>query len=253
MERPANPGRACRVGPSAVGVALTLLAPVALSAQGAGPRVEIHAYGGRSWTQPSDLVLSSGPRRIELRDVAWREEPFQQPLYWGARLLLWLPGGAWGALVDFTHAKLTATASQPVRTVVRGEGAPLDLVQPLGETIERFRMTHGYNIVTLGGLGRFGNGRRVSPYVGLGGGVVIPHVEALIQGAATSRYQWGGFAARATAGLGIGVVGRLRLFCDYGVVLARSELVVEPTSTLEVPALTHTLNLGLAVRLLGAD
>src|SRR5690606_20855157 len=93
-------------------------------------------------------------------DAEWSGKSFEAPPYWGVRGTWWIDRfPQWGLSVDFTHAKVYATAGT---------------LDAAGWT--RLEFTDGLNILTVNALRRFEGFGRFEPYLGAGVGVSIPHV-----------------------------------------------------------------------------
>ena len=107
------------------------------------------------------------------------------PPYYGLRYTRWQPNN-WGWAIDFRHAKVFADEETLARSGV-----------------ERLSLSHGLNTLTVGVLRRFPNGGQMTPYLGAGLGISVPHVEARSPAAArdTSEYQFRGPVAEVRAGL----------------------------------------------------
>jgi lipid A oxidase len=148
---------------------------------------QIGVYGGAN-TNFSSQVKLTGPVR-DSRTVDWDGDSFGMPPYWGLRGTYWLNNASsWGIAVDYVHAKAVA------RINFAADGV-----------YDRLEFTDGNNLLTLNLLYRFGPiwKERLIPYVGLGAGVTVPHVEVTLDGVPrrTFEYQLAGVAAQGLAGL----------------------------------------------------
>jgi lipid A oxidase len=150
--------------------------------------VQISVYGGMNSNFSSRGELQ-GPAD-DKRTIDWEGKSFQMPPYWGAQVTYWFNRGAsWGLAFDFTHAKAYADidfASDP--------------------TYSHLEFTDGNNLAIINLMYRFDPvwGGKVVPFVGIGGGVAIPHVEVTIKppnASDTFEYQFAGGAAQVLAGL----------------------------------------------------
>lgn len=169
------------------------------------PDIQLAAYAGPSYTAPSDVrVREPDGTDLTLEGVPWRGEPFKPPPYYGYRGAWW-PGaaGRLGLMLDFTHIKAEAVEAARVRHLGTRGGKPLTGERRTDETFSRLEFTHGYNLLTLNALFRPASAR-VQPYVGVGAGIAIPHVEMQWRGAPkttrTSEYQITGPVFQVLAG-----------------------------------------------------
>ena len=87
---------------------------------------------------------------------------------------------------DYTHAKAYA-----------------DLDFATDPTYQHLEFTDGNNLAMINLMYRFDPvmGGRVVPFVGIGGGIAIPHVEVTTAVSKTFEYQFAGGAAQVVAGL----------------------------------------------------
>ena len=157
-----------RFAPCAVGLAIALASwPAPLCAE-----VQISVYGGANENFSSRASVEKSPVS-DSRTLDWDGDSFQMPPYWGARGTYWLnPGSSWGIALDYTHAKAYAKlnfATDP--------------------TYSHLEFTDGLNLLTLNLLYRFVPlwGSTLTPYVGVGAGLSIPHVEVGLNGATDLR------------------------------------------------------------------
>ena len=90
--------------------------------------------------------------------------------------------------------------------------------------MKKLEFSHGHNMLMLTGLVRLpGIGPRLSPYAGLGGGVLLPHTEVeLAQGnhPRTYEYNYAGPTGQALVGLEIRL-SRMSFFVEYKFTYAR--------------------------------
>jgi lipid A oxidase len=160
----------------------------ALSAAPALAEVQISVYGGMNSNFSSKGELN-GPVTDE-RTFDWEGKSFQMPPYWGAQLTYWFNRGAsWGIAIDYTHAKAYADLNFADPTV----------------PYSHLEFSDGNNLALLNLMYRFEPimGGRAVPFVGIGGGVAIPHVEVTLKApfSRTFEYQLAGGAAQVLAGL----------------------------------------------------
>jgi lipid A oxidase len=183
-----------------------------------GREYVVGAYSGVSYTHPSEVrIVSPGQTDMTMRDFDWIGRPFKSPIYYGLRAQRWLPSAVFGAMVDFTHAKAIAPADGEASFSGTRDGKPLPPRDKVGAVFKHLEFSHGHNILTLNGLFRmpvFWMGLR--PYLGLGGGVSLPHTEVGLRGdaARTYEYQYAGVVGQLLAGLEFRL-GPATMFVEY--------------------------------------
>ena len=186
----------------------------------------IGAYGGAPYTYPSDVHMTKPPSHdFTAKDVQWRGEPFKSPIYYGVRIIRWLGGGATGAMLDFTHSKTIAELKKEASFSGTIDNAPAPAKAVLGDVFRRLEFSHGHNMLTLNGVLRLPSLLpRLSPYIGAGAGISLPHTEVQVRDAParTYEYQYTGPAAQALLGLEVRV-GRMSYFIEYKFTFARYE------------------------------
>lgn len=189
------------------------------------PRSEwmIAAYGGSPYTYASDVEFSkTGARDFTVKDVEWRGLPFVNPVYYGVRVMRWFGDGRMGSMLDFTHSKAISDRQQRVKVegTIDGKAAPESVL--VGEMFSKLEASHGHNMLTLNGLLRLPSfSFRLSPYVGLGAGVSLPHSEVQIKTdpSRTYEYQMAGPVGQAIVGLEFRLP-RMSYFLEYKFTLA---------------------------------
>lgn len=178
----------------------------------------IAAYGGAPYTYRSDVVVKKpGVHDFTIKDVGWDAQPFDHPIYYGARIARWFEGGTTGAMVDFTHSKVLARFAEEKEFSGTMNGAPTAARARLGDLFRKLEFTHGHNMLTLNGLMRLpAINTRLFPYVGAGAGVSLPHTEVqMTKGPGrTYEYQYAGPVVQALIGLELRVP-RMSYFIEY--------------------------------------
>lgn len=186
----------------------------------------VAGYGGAQFTYPSNVSLKNLPAQdFTAERVGWNGEPFKSPIYYGARIVRWLGTGRTGTMLDFTHSKVLARLEQTSAFSGILNGAPAPARAVLGDVFQRLEFTHGHNMLTLNGLWRLPSlAPRLSPYVGLGVGISLPHTEVQLKNGAprTYEYQYTGPAAQALLGLEVRFA-RISYFIEYKFTFARYE------------------------------
>ncbi len=184
-------------------------------------------YGGAPYTYDSPVTLKDGTKHdFTMRDASWRGEPFIDPIYYGVRVVKWLEGGRTGTMLDFTHSK--ALADKEVEVDIEGilNGDKVEGTRKLGDVFRRLEFSHGHNMLTVNGLFRLADiTPRLSPYIGLGLGINLPHTEIQLMkgGRRTYEYQYAGPVVQALVGVEFRVP-RLSYFLEYKFSLAQYDV-----------------------------
>lgn len=191
--------------------------------------VELSFYGGAQSAPHSDVFIR-GDSVIPDQDlfIAWEGRSFEAPPYYGLRATYWrTPTFGYG--LDFTHSKIYP--------------APGEL--PAGfDTLE---MTDGLNTITLNAYRRWPDGwGSVTPYVGGGIGVAIPHVEVDFGGSSTFGYQVTGPAATLIAGASYPINDSWSVFGEYKGTYSMNTADLDGGGTLETDVITNAVNFGVS-------
>lgn len=196
-----------------------------------GREVALGFYGGIPYTYPSDVsVRRPGVHDFTFKEVQWEGKPFVNPVYYGVRTTRWFNGTA-GAMLDFTHSK--AIALRDVEHAINGTlgGNPAPDHGTVDEHFGKLEASHGHNMLTLNGLLRLPGVARLHPYVGLGAGVSLPHMEVDIKGEPrTYEYQFAGPVGQALAGIELRLP-RVSLFVEYKFTLAPYDVPLSNNSS----------------------
>ncbi|CFX13573.1 conserved protein of unknown function [Candidatus Filomicrobium marinum] len=178
----------------------------------------VAAYGGMPYTYDSQVNLKkAGQHDFSAEPVAWRGEPFIDPIYYGVRVLRWFGEGRTGTMLDFTHSKTIAELQNDAKFKGLLNGSQAPEVAKLNDVFKRLEFSHGHNMLTLNGLLRLANLHpRLSPYVGLGAGINLPHTEIQLQSdkRRTYEYQFTGPVVQALVGLEFRLP-RMSYFLEY--------------------------------------
>lgn len=162
------------------------------------------AYLGAPYHYPSDFRLTEdGQHDLTIKNVDWYTKPFDNPLYYGARIQRWLDGGRFGTMIDFVHSKAYAPFDAEKFFEGQLDGAAAPEKAKVRDFFDKLEWSHGHNMLTLNALARLGMIGRLSPYVGLGGGVSLPHSEIHLKSdeSRTYEYQYTGPTAQALFGV----------------------------------------------------
>ena len=187
----------------------------------------IGGYVGAPYTYDSDVHLKKDTSLdFTVKDVSWDAEPFKSPIYYGARVVRWFDGGRRGAMIDFTHSKTLAALDDEKGLSGVIDNAPLPAKAALKDIYRKLEFSHGHNMLTLNGLWRLASlAPRLSPYVGAGVGMSLPHSEIQLKTVRgrTYEYQYTGPAVQAVIGLEFRVP-RMSYFLEYKFSLANYEV-----------------------------
>ncbi|AMY71459.1 outer membrane protein [Frigidibacter mobilis] len=202
-----------------------LAAAMALGlATAASAEIEISLYSGRQAAPPSNIDSPvSGSDR-----VSWEGRSTEAPPYYGLRATWW-QNERWGWGVEVNHAKVYAD-------------------EPADYGYERLEFTDGLNFVTANLFRRWQQpGQRVTPYVGAGFGVSIPHVDVQpIGGAHTFGYQITGPVVQWVAGASYALDDRWSVFGEYKGTWSRHEADLDSGGSLKTELQTNALNIGIS-------
>ncbi|MEO0729882.1 MAG: hypothetical protein AAFY64_05835, partial [Pseudomonadota bacterium] len=135
------------------------------------------AYGGVSYTYPSEVAIQNGDRTdMTISGFDWIGMPFKAPIYYGARIQRWGVSRI-GTMLDFIHAKAIAERDDTATLKGTRNGETLPPTARVEDVFRKLEFSHGHNMLTLNGMMRLlPRTLRLRPYVGLGGGVSLPHV-----------------------------------------------------------------------------
>jgi lipid A oxidase len=163
--------------------------------------------------------------------IGWDGKSFEMPPYYGARATWWR-SDTLGFGVEFTHTKAYAPTGDLAGT---------------GFTAMEF--TDGHNIVTANVMKRWPDQwGSVTPYVGGGIGLAIPHVDANhVSGSDTYGFQVTGPAARLTAGATYPINDRFSVFGEYQFTYSVNEGDFDGGGSFETDIKTNALNVGISL------
>ncbi|SEW44002.1 lipid A oxidase [Cognatiyoonia koreensis] len=208
-------------------LACLICAPVAAVAE-----VELSFYGGAQSAPHSDVIIS-GDDVIPSDDyfIGWEGRSFEPPPYYGLRATVW-NSPTFGYGLDFTHTKIYPQEGD------------------LPDGFDRLEFTDGLNTLTVNAYRRWQNQwGNVTPYVGGGVGVAIPHVEVEYEGAEeTAGYQLTGPAATWIAGASYPINDDWSVFGEYKGTYSMNTADLDSGGTLETNVITNALNVGVSFR-----
>lgn len=191
-------------------------------------QVELSFYGGVQSAPASDITIRDDLLGDDSFSQAWEGRSFEAPLYYGLRATSWRTP-SFGIGVDFAHNKVY----------------PRDDQLPPGYDVLEF--TDGLNTLTVNAYRRW-NGAlgNISPYVGGGIGISLPHVEVTRSGSETFGYQLTGPAATWIAGASMPITDRLSVFGEYKGTFSSNTADLESGGTLETDVITNAFNVGVS-------
>ena len=160
------------------------IASVMMLASPAAAEMELSLYLG--WQGVSDSTGSGTlPGGVPFsRNFNWDGKPSEGPIYYGGRAIWWTPKN-FGFGIEGTHTKAYASAADRAA---------------LG--VSRLEFSDGHNILTANVMKRWPGmigGTRLTPYLGAGIGVAIPHVDIQVLGAANRTFGYEYTAGRCLA------------------------------------------------------
>jgi len=191
----------------------------------------VSAYGGAPVYHRSDLHLERPDGTdMTFKRLGWDGDSFYFPIDGGARVIRW--SGTFGAMIDFLHNKAITRLGkgahgrkikngvvEDVETIGTLKGKPAPSPLHLTDLLERLEFTHGHNVLIPTALVRLAPlSPAIRPYLGIGFGVAVPHVEVRFAGEShdrwTSEYQYAGPAFQFLAGIELRI-GRGSYFLEY--------------------------------------
>ena len=123
-----------------------------------------------------------------------------------------------------THNKMYANLAGVYPVSGFRNGTPVAATERLSSTFQDLAMSHGMNTWTIGPVYRLSlceddcGVSRVQPYVGLGVGVAVPHVEVTLAGTpGDEKYRLGGIAYQAQAGVNFRITDYCSIFAEFKV------------------------------------
>ena len=227
-----------------------LAAAVVLFAKPARAELDLSIFTGVALTQDNDLTLHQhGGTDLTFHDVSYEGRDFETPPYYGARLL-WFPAenSHWGFGAEFFHMKLYADTGDIVHVTGSRNGAGVNDNERINDTIESFSISHGLNFPLADLVYRWLPSERWQPYVGIGVGAVIPHVESSVGGTFHEEYQFHGPGAEALAGVNFDLTRHWGVMFEYKFTYANLDSLDIPGGSIELTPLTHHLVAGITFR-----
>ncbi len=190
--------------------------------------VELSFYGGAQSAPHSDVFISGDPDYPTNTRVKWEGRSFDPPPYYGLRATYWA-SDTFGYGLDFTHTKVYSSDASR-------DGTPFTTLE----------FTDGLNTLTANAYRRFQPMGGVTPYVGAGVGLAIPHVEVSNGTTSTLGYQVTGPAATVLAGATYPISDRFSVFGEYKFTYSQNEADLDGGGTLNTDIITNALNVGVS-------
>ncbi|QEW18806.1 hypothetical protein LA6_000981 [Marinibacterium anthonyi] len=212
---------------------MTVALATTAGASAARAEIQISAYSGIQGAHSSDVSGNDpsgvGPFSF---NANWDGNSMDSPPYYGFRATWWRDE-AWGFHLDFTHSKVYASDGTLNATGFK--------------TLE---FTDGLNNLTVGVTRRWlDQWGKVTPYVGAGVGVAIPHVE--VQSTATSdrtlEYQISGANVALMAGLSYALTDRWAVFGEYKTTYSWVDADLKGGGDLSTEIWTNAVNFGVSM------
>ena len=215
---------------------------------------DLSIFTGVALSQDSDLDLhQTRGTDLTFHNVSFEGRDFETPPFYGARLL-WFPSeeSHWGFGAEFFHIKLYAQTGDTAHVTGPRNGVGVDDNEPIDNTLQQFSLSHGLNYALADIVYRWQPGNRgedffghLQPYVGLGLGAAIPHVESEVNGNFHEEYQFHGPGVQGLAGVNVNLTKHWGLLFEYKFTYANLDSLEIPGGSIEVTPLTHNIVAGL--------
>ncbi len=206
-----------------------ILSGVTVLPASAAAEMAFSLYGGYQSAPHSDVEVDG------MTDFAagWEGKSFSWPIYWGARGTWWLDSfdtPNLGVSLDFSHSKVYADD---------------ETLQKTGWS--HFEFSDGLNLLTVNALYRFPMPEaKLTPYVGIGAGINVPHVEVTRPSGTTYGYQFGGPTLQAQAGLSYSFAKNWDAFVEYKANYSWIDVDLDGGDRMKSNILTNAVNLGVS-------
>lgn len=196
-----------------------------------GTETLVAGYIAQPFYERSDLhMMRRDGTDITLKTLGWDGDALRFPIDGGVRSVT--GSNSFAFMVDFLHnkavsrlgkgahgRKLANPVIEDADAVGTLAGQPAPARVKLTDIFERLEFTHGHNVLLFTPIVRFASiAPRIRPYVGIGAGFALPHVEVWFPGGKreerTNEYQYAGPAAQVLAGFEIRS-GQMSYFVEY--------------------------------------
>lgn len=195
--------------------------------------IDLSFYGGAQSAPHSTVTVTDPLIGSEEFTAGWEGESFDAPPYYGLRATWWRSAEI-GFGLDFVHGKVSADAA-----TLADNG------------YDRLEFTDGINILTANAYRRWDERLAgLTPYLGGGLGVAIPHVEVTKTGpggtSETFGYQMTGPAVTWIAGASYPISEQWSVFGEYKGTYSMNSADLDSGGTLETDIVTNAVNLGIS-------
>jgi len=166
------------------------------------------------------------------RLVKFEGKPFSMPPYYGLRAAFWRSEN-FGWALEYTHTKAYVPGADRAA---------------LG--FDRLEFSDGHNVATVNAMYRWQNKwDKLTPYVGAGVGVAVPHVDSTSTGGIrTLGFQYAGPAVRLIAGMRYDLNQRYALFTEYQFTYSTNDVDLGGVGKMSTDIKTNALNFGISYR-----
>ena len=198
---------------------------------GLTPGFAVSLFGGANFSPHSNVDYSIPGVGTGSVSPGWDGASFEMPPYYGVRATYWLDmNPAFGLSLEFTHAKVKA--------------------DPVPAPFTTLEFTDGINFLTLNGIYRHDLGTALTPYVGVGAGLSIPHVEVSAPGTPDTReYQITGAAVQAFVGADYRITQNWSAFAEYKFSYGQVDADLQAGGSLETDIISNQFILGITYTL----
>ncbi|MDQ6764635.1 MAG: hypothetical protein M3Z22_00815 [Verrucomicrobiota bacterium] len=237
--------------------AAALAALFVVFAQPARAEFNLSIFTGVALTPDNDLELKQrGGTDLTFHDISYKGRDFETPPFYGARLLWFSSENShWGYGAEFFHLKLYGQTQDRVHVTGERNGARVDDVERIENTLQQFSISHGLNFVLADVIYRWFPSERgrgfsgcLQPYAGVGLGAAVPHVESNVGGRFFEEYQLHGPAVQGLVGLNVDLTRHWGVMFEYKLTYAHLGSLDIPNGSIEITPLTHSLVAGITLR-----
>lgn len=205
-----------------------LLTCIGLLAAPASADVQLSFYGGVQSAPSSDIAIRDPEIGNDDFSQDWEGRSFDAPPYYGIRATRW-QSPTFGYGLDFAHNKVYPTNGS------------------LPDGYDVLEFTDRLNTLTVNAYRRWNDVvGDVSPYVGGGIGVALPHVEVTNGASETFGYQLTGPAATWIAGATMPINDQWAVFGEYKGTFSSNTADLQSGGTLETDIVTNAVNFGVS-------
>lgn len=207
----------------------TFLMPMGVQAQSG---LELSFYLGVQESPHSRIRGSDNTGAFNFLST-WEGRSGEAPPYYGLRATWWRTAN-FGFGAELNHAKVYA-----------------DNPTLIANGFNNLEFTDGLNIITANAFYRWPGlwaNERLTPYVGGGVGIAVPHVDVERGGQKTFEYQYTGPAVMWAAGLSYDINDTWAVFTEYKGTFSQNEAELTGGGTLSTDIVTTAVNFGLTYK-----